>query len=1010
MNSKNIKENSGKGSWKMKKMSVAIAASALSVSMVHAQNAESSLSEEMIDTGVNVAKSNSDVEEVIVVGYSTINKKDLTGAVESVDMEEVADMSSSNLMKNLQGKIAGVQILTNGNPNSTAAVKIRGQGLGGLGFNDPLYVIDGVPTLKGMHELSSHDIESTQVLRDAASASIYGARAANGVIVITTKRNQQEEGSSFDFRLNQSYQNFDYEIMPLSAEQRAQVLFQAAINDRKNPNSASPLYSYDWNGDFDAPVLNGITLGRYDGFIDGAQTMRASNTDWHKEVIQQAKVTDFALSGTSGSQNGGVYGAFNYYANEGVVDSTKFERLSFRLNSDYSFFDDSIRVGQSAAVTEQTANLVNDLAEGVLNLGVEQQSIVPIYTEDGGWGGPTGGITDRDNPVRIIQENKFNESTYNRFLGSTFVEWAPDFVDGLTLKSLVGIDHAQYNFRRFQKASQAGSINISDALTNINWRDRSVVFTNTAQYKVTFNDNHYFDFLAGMEAIDFESESVVAESNDFALQDYDFAYASQATGISTVRGDGDAWALRSQFFKVDYNYADRYLAQFTMRRDGSSRFGANNRWGLFPSVAAAWRISEEEFFDFDAVDDLKLRISWGENGNQQIDTKAAIGIYTPRYATRSIFTNTYDEGTAYDLAGANQGILPSGYAKTQTANPDLKWETSTMTNVGVDFTLSDSRFNGSLDWYTKTTDDILTTTRPLATEGEGAQRVVNGGSIENSGVEFSMSYEDQITLVDDWGDFDIRISGNIAKSKNEVVKLPADVVNSFGGNGRDITILGESINSIYGYVTDGLFQNQDEVDAHAFQSGAAPGRIRFVDSNGDGVINSDDQRFFGTTDPDYIYGLGFDVTKGNWSFNMFWQGVEGGLARDGWANFNRFTSQNAGSNYGSLTLNAWTPQNPSSDIPALTLTDNNGEGKQSDFFWEDASYLKLRNVSVAYNFNDSPFLRDLGLSNSRIYFRAENLLTFTAKGARIQDPETPGAVFPIPTSFTLGFEASLNNF
>ncbi|ARU26689.1 SusC/RagA family TonB-linked outer membrane protein [Cellvibrio sp. PSBB006] len=929
------------------------------------------------------------VEEVVVVGYSTSKKQDITGAVAKVELDDVVDKSSGNLMQNLQGRIPGVQITTNGSPSSNATVRIRGQGLGVLGYNDPLYVIDGVPTNSGMHELNSNDIESVSVLRDAASASIYGARAANGVIIITTKKGQQ--GTRFDLKVNQSHEDFDYDLNPLTTQQRAEVVWRAAVSDGSNPNNASSLYSYDWNGDFSNPELYSIILPT---FIDGAQTMRPANTNWFNEVTRSSTTEDINLSLSSADEDTQIFGSVGFFNREGIVDGSKFERLSARLNSEQLFLDGKIKVGENFTITNQEQNLVNDLAGNILGLAIEQQSIVPVRTEDGmGWGGPAAGITDRDNPVRIIAMNRDNVSRFNKILGNIYIEASP--VDNLVLRSSYGINYGQFKFRNFTKAFTAGSLQFDDRLTVSDDWNKSTIWSSTAKYSFVLGDLHGFDLLIGTETVDFESEFFSGTASGFASQDRDYAYLSQGTsGVSTA-GSGTEWTLKSYFTKLDYDYDARYLASVTVRRDGSSRFGENNQWGNFPAISAGWRISEESFFSIDAINELKLRASWGQNGNQEINTRAIATIYESRYATPSLFTNEQDEGTAYDLHGVDQGVLPSGFAKIQTGNPDLKWETSTQTNFGVDFDLFSSRVYGSIDWFEKRTEDILTTTQPLAAEGEGAQMIVNGGTIDNTGVELMLGYIDEFD-VSGLGVVGLDISGNISTAKNKVVDLPAAVVNSFGGNGQDKTILGESINSVYGYVADGLFQSQEEIDDHAQQAGAGLGRIRYKDLNNDGVINDQDQDFFATTDPDFIYGMNFNVTYKKWDFNMFWQGVHGGQIKNHWRLFTDFTSLNIGSNYGDRTLDAWTPENSETDVPALTLIDNNNEGRESSFYWESASYLKLRNLSIGYTFEN------FGFESARVYLNAENLITITPSGTLSQDPEAPNGVFPIPRRITLG--------
>lgn len=985
----------------MKKSVFILSALACAIGAAHAQSEMPVIQEETVgaENELRMPRSPDGLEEILVTGYSTMAAQDVTGAATRVDLEDIENMPGGNLMQSLQGRLPGVHITTTGNPSSGATVRIRGQGIGGLGFNEPLYVIDGVASNAGMHEINPHDIESVQVFRDASTASIYGARAANGVIVITTKQGS-DDGSRFRLSANQSYDSFSYDLNPLNTEQRGRAFFQASMNDRSNPDNASPLYNYHWNNDFDNPELYAIHLPEY---IDGAETMRPADTQWFDLITQTAKVTDVNASVSSGGQDSNVYASLGYYDSEGVIDGSRFERLSFRVNSDISFGDDRVRVGENLSVTNQRANLVNDLAQEALGLSIEQQSIVPVRTEDGlGWGGPTGGITDRDNPVRLIEMNRDNSHSYNRVVGNIYVEIDP--IDNLTLRSSYGINYGQFYFRNFQRAFTAGSLSRDDQLTtDHNW-NRTLVWSNTAEYDLSLGDSSLFTFLVGTETVDFTSEGFGGSAQGFASDSRSFAYLGQGTSGRNVFGGGDEWSLQSYFGKIDYDFDGRYLASATVRRDGSSRFGENNRWGTFPALSAGWRISEEQFFNVSFIDDIMFRASWGETGNQEINTRATVTVFEPRYATETLFTVEQDEGTAYDLNGDGQGNLPSGFARVSTGNPDLKWETSTQTNIGVDFHLFDSRLYGTLDWFTKETRDILTTTQPLAVEGEGAQMIVNGGTIDNSGWELVLGYASEFEIPS-LGVFNYDISGNVSTAKNKVVDLPAEVVNSFPGDGRGNTILDRSINSVYGYVADGIFQNDDEVNAHAHQSGAAAGRIRYRDINGDGTIDEGDQMFFGTTEPDYIYGLNISVNYDRWDFGMFWQGVSGGMIRNGWKGFTDFTSLNAGSNYGDRTLSAWTPDNPNSDIPALTLADNNNEGRESTYFWEDASYLKLRHLSLSYT-PSSSFWGNLGAQNGRFYIQGSNLLTITPSGTLSQDPEAPGGVYPIPRRITLGFDVT----
>lgn len=959
----------------------------------------SSLQAQQVEPEAGPDKAPQEVEVIeISYGYSAVEKSDMTGAIATVEIEDIVDLPAGNIMQNLQGRVPGLQITTTGNPSSTATVRIRGQGLGPLGNNDPLYIIDGIPTKSGLQEINSNDIADVQVLRDAAAASIYGARSGNGVIVVTTKKGH--EGLDFNFRYNQSIEEYSYDLNPLDTKERGAVVWRAAVNDNSNPDSASPLYSFDWNQNFEDPELYSVIIPEY---IDPEGVQQAANTKWFDEVTRTSKVSDMNFSVAGGNEASKFYTSLGYFKAEGIVDGSKFERLAFRFNSEHEVVENKLKVGQTFLITDQKAGLINDLAGQILGLSIEQQSIVPVYNDLGGWGGPVPGITDRDNPVRIIEQNRDNEHTYNKVMANFFVEYTP--IENLTLRGNVGVDYGQFYFRNFTRPYSAGSLSGSDRLSvEDNW-NQSIITGATATYKLNLNNEHKFNFLFGVEQINYKRELSRGIGSGFASDDRSFAYLSQATSDVRVEGEGETWSLDSQFARVDYNYANRYLSSFTIRRDGSSRFGEANEYGNFPAASLGWIVSNEEFFNIPLINTVKIRGSWGETGNQEIPTNSTITTYIPRYATQSLFTDQQDEGTAYDISGSNSGTLPSGFVRAQTGNPDLKWETSTQINVGVDFEIFDRTIYGSFDWFEKETRDILTLTQPIATLGEGAQRWVNGGTIENSGIELVLGYEKWIDtgLLDD--EVLVDINFNISSAENTVTSLPEDVVNSFGGNGQDKTILGRSINSVYGYVADGLFQTQEEVEAHATQSGAAPGRIRWQDLDGNGVINENDQSFFADTDPDFIYGMNFTFKYREWDFNMFWQGVKGGQIRNNWRLFTDFTSLNIGSNYGARTLNAWTPENMGSDVPALTLIDNNGEGRQSSFFWEEGTYLKLRNISIGYTPSLS-FFEKFGLEDGRIYLQAQNLLTITPDGTLSEDPETPNEVFPVPRRVTLGIELS----
>ena len=953
------------------------------------------------------------LEEVVVTtGYTMEKKKDVVGAVAVVDLTETKDRPVGNVLQDLQGQVAGVQILTDGNPGSAATVKIRGQGLGLLGFNAPLFIVDGVPlnTTTGLQELDPHDIDSIQVLRDAASASIYGARAANGVVVITTKRGTGHMDLSAT--ASETIQSYSYDIHPLNTQQRALVWFQAAINSHNNPNNA--LYSFDWNHDFAHPVLNGVTIGQYtdaagNRYIDAGLTQRVSNTDWFGAVTEQSRILDSALSLSNSTGNSHLYASLGFYDAKGIVRESEFRRATFRLNADHTLFNDKLTLGDNFLITNQLENAVNANASFILSQALETQSIIPIHTVDGvGWGGPASGTTDHRQPMEILTDTAGNVSRLNKILGNLYAELRP--IDGLALRTSFGTDYSQKYYRNYTPGGTTGNVLLIDNLNTSDGFSRSVTITDTADYRRTVRERHNFDFLLGYENIDYSTENFFGTGSGFASAADTYTFLSQATQNINVGGGGDAWTLRSFFTKLNYDFAGKYLASMTARRDGSSRFGANNRWGNFPSAAVGWRVSAEPFFKVHFINDLKLRLSAGTNGNQEISTAAGYTVFSPRYSTTSLFANPVDSGTcpgpncqqeigtAYDLNGVNTGTLPSGYAKTATGNPNLKWETSKQLNFGVDFAMFDNKLGGAIDIYRKRTSDILTTTQPLATAGEGAQQIVNGGTVENKGWEVELGHRMEFKFKHLSAPVKLRVSGNLSHATNTVLSLPASVVNSFPGNGSTLTVLGRSINSIYGYVANGIFQTAAAAAASG-QPGAYVGGLRILDVNHDGKIDAGDRVFFGTTDPSYIFGANFDANFKGWAFNMAWQGVKGGLVNNGFKGLTDFTA-NPGANWGGRTLNAWSPTNTGSSIPAVSQ--NYGLLPDS-YFWESASYIKLRALSVSYALSEA---RWAYVKTLRFYLLGENLVTIKPHGTVMQDPETPGAGFPVPRRYTLGFEGT----
>lgn len=930
----------------------------------------------------------SDLNEVVVTGYQAQKKADLTGAVSVVDVKAIQDIPLGNPVKALQGRVPGVFITSDGSPSGGATVRIRG--VGTLGNNDPLYVIDGVPTKRGLQELNPEDIASIQVLKDASSATIYGSRAANGVIIVTTKK----AGKGFtrvDFDASLSTQYYSTKQKTLDADGRGRAYWQAAVNDRANPNN-NQIYQYDWNGDYDNPVLNKIN---YPEFIDAAKTMRPANTYWYDEIARTSVIQQYNIAVSTGSERGSALFSLGYYDNNGVVKESNNKKITARLNSDYGFFKNKLKIGENLNLTYIRNSLIP--VGDIMFTSLVQQPVVPIHTVDGGWGGPAPGMTDRQNPVRLIEDNKQNFNHFYRIFGNVYAEL--DILPDLHFRTSLGIDYNGNYQRTLRKSYTSGFLSDpSNQTATSQGYDGNWLWQNTLTYKLTLGQ-HRFDFLAGNEQIKYMSQGFSASRQGYALENIDYAYLDAGSSNKDNGGSGSGYGLLSFFGKVNYVYADRYLASVTVRRDGSSRFGKEYRNGTFPAFSLGWRVSEEAFMkDQQIISDLKFRYGWGKSGNQEIANNATYALYASIYGVDP--TWGFDNGSAYDIDGNGSGQLPSGFTRIQQGNDSLRWESTQESNIGMDFGLFQNKLTGSVDYFIKKTSDILISPGYLAVVGEGGNYFFNGASMQNKGWEVLLSYNGQISK-----DVGFTVTGNFSTYQNKVTYLPQQVLASYAGNGTDKTILGRSINSTFGYIADGLFTSQKELDESAAQTGKGLGRIRYRDINGDNVINDKDRDFIADGNPDFIYGVNFELTYKNFDLSFFLQGVQGIDVNNGFKTYTDFSSLWVGTNWGDRTLNAWTPSNPSSTIPALTLVDRNNEGRQSTYFFENGSYLKLRNIQLGYNLRHA--LRRTSIQNARVFLQGSNLATIKSKKFTAADPEVPGNTFPIPSIITAGFNISL---
>ncbi|MCF0180081.1 MAG: SusC/RagA family TonB-linked outer membrane protein, partial [Bacteroidales bacterium] len=808
-----------------------------------------------------------------------------------------------------------------------------------------------------------------QVLKDAASASIYGSRAANGVIIITTKRGKGDR-LSVNVGYSASLQNIAKKYNLLNANEWGKVYMQAMANDKATPSYAI----YNENGTLKSEV---------DGY-------KLSDNNWQNEIYQSAWTHNLSANVSNSSEKGTMMLSLNYINQGGVQKESYYQRFSARINTTYNI-SDKLSVGENAMIAKWFSNASGNGGDrGIASLAMLQHPGIPTYQPDGSFSNPLQIVgSDYANPMQSLYNNRDNESQNWRIFGNVFAEWKP--IKGLALKTNLGIEHSQY-----LSQSLGRRLNESDDLTvtrNYGQGD-TWTWTNTATYVGNWG-KHNIVGLLGVEAIGYKFEGMEAFRRGYAFDDANYMVLGAGDGTQTNGGGKNAWGLFSYFGKVDYNYADRYLASFTIRRDATSRLGKTNNSGVFPAFTLAWRPSKETFWkENDALTDLKIRFGWGQNGNAAVvDTYAS-------YSTLG-----YDKGNgAYDLNGSNTNTVP-GIKVLTSGNPDLKWETTTQTNVGVDLQFLQGQLNFSADWYIKKTKDMLTVPPTLSVAGENAARWRNTGDMKNTGIEFTLDYHSP-----EYGDFSWSASANLSKYKNEVVKLN-DAITS---QGSDIRIMeGQPMGIYYGWVVDGIFQTQDEVNNYAIQQGKGIGRIKYRDIDGNGVIDEKDQCIIGDPNPDWAAGLNLDFNYKGFTLSMFFTGEFGfDIYNKNKMQLDFMSSGNTYTNRGKDILNAWTIENPGATIPAVSYSDNNNEKRMSTYFVEDGSYVKMKYIKLGYN-APTKWSKAIKASNINLFGQVENIFTITGYsgldpelnlggyGARVEE-----GAYPRSRTFTLGVNVS----
>ncbi len=943
------------------------------------------------------------LEEVVVVGYGTQKKVSVTGSIGSVGSEMLAKSADADAVSRLQGRVAGVSIQTDNNPGGSARIRIHG--VSTINGGAPLYIIDGIAA-GGLEQLNPNDIESISILKDASSAAIYGARAANGVVLVTTKKGNRGRFSvQLDVKTTVSMQNSKLDLM--NTQQYADMIWLQQANENYL-NSSQPQYpNSEMYGNGSSPVIPDYILpsGKMVGEVDENQyswrpyngIMKANKlgTDWYDAIYQTGVEQEYNLSISGGSNKSVYMFSGGYLDQKGTIKTSYFKRYTMRGNFDVDVTD-WLSIGNNIGVTYVDQRFLGGQGEAFFTSWVyRNQPIVPVYDIAGNFAGNRGaGLGNAQNPVAILERDKDDNDQKIRVLTTPYISIKP--IEGLEYKSMLGYSYSgQYIHNRTLNNEEYSEGSKIDRLEGRwqNWRELN--FTNTLQYTTNINEEHNLSLLVGSEQYKYKYINLQAWRDTYFSTDYDFMILDSGEGTQTNAGSFDENKLYSFFGRLNYDYKSKYLLEAIVRWDGSSRFSKDNRWGTFPAFSAGWRVSEEGFMqDVDWLNNLKIRGGWGQNGNNNVGNYNS---YT-----------TYSANIDQSFYGISGGGTTAGYRLSAIGNADARWETTTTIDIGFDATLFDGTLDASFDWYHKLTTDMLYPEQKPKTAGNADLPNVNIGEMKNTGVDIAVTYHGSIG-----SDFKFDVTANASHYKNEVVKLNDNANEFLQGQfqrNQEYTrsLAGYPISSIYGYIVEGYFSpdmftkvNVTDDDGNVtgvkyqLNSGAhapyntkdvtqdtysAPGKFMFKDVTGDGMIDANDRTVIGNPHPDWSYGLNLDLQWKNLDATLFFQGVQGiDIVNyvDRWILFNNFQG-----NRDPIRLSeSWTEDRYNSganiSMPIALNPGNDDEMQQnSTFFVEDASYLRLKTLQIGYTLPEK-LLSKWQVKNLRFYVQATNLFTLT---------------------------------
>lgn len=940
---------------------------------------------------VTLAEETSELKEVVVIGYGSQRKTLVTTAVTQVSGENLTKTNTTNALQALQGQAAGLQVTsTSGQPGEGLNVVIRGAG--STGGTSPLYVVDGILT-GDISYLNNSDIESISVLKDAASAAIYGSQASNGVILVTTKKGKRGAAGQITFDQYYGVQSVARKVDLLNATEYGVMLNEAAANSGKNPY-----------------------------FTNDQIAALGSGTNWMDHMLTDNAATKNFSFGASGGSDTSVYStSLSYLGQEGVVggkDLSNYERYNFRFNSEHKLYKDVLTLGEnlSFAYINKNGIGVGNQYNNSLRSAFQTTPLLPMYDANGNYYDTTNNsepwLAGAANPYALMVYNNQNEGNNQKLLGNVYLQIEP--IKNLTFRTTLGLDYYAgegHSYTPVYRLSIYANTSFDKVNQNMN-KGKTITWDNLLTYKFNAAENHHFEAMLGTSSINYDGTSVEATNADSVFNDLEHAWIDNTTNKdgakTTIKGKKEQTKRMSYFGRLNYNFKETYLLNATFRMDGSSIFSDENQWGYFPSVSAGWIVSNEEFLkDSNVINFLKLRASWGQVGNQN--------------ARAFQYLSTIKSNNTNYIFGDTEGVLTPGAYPNRLSNLDLKWETSEQIDLGFDARFLDNALNVTFDVYKKTSKDWLILAPILATAGADAP-FINGGNVVNQGVELSLNYQNKI------GDFNYSVSANGAYNENKVGEIPnADGIihglsNELYDNAGEFYRAqnGYPLGYFWGYKTGGVFQNQAQIDNYKSANGvvlqptAAPGDLIYTNVNGDDKIDSSDKTNIGKPNPDFTYGFSVSASYKAFDFSLNANGVAGNEIVQSYRN-----QSGAYGNYTSAILDRWHGEGSSNTVPRVT-EDNRNFTQFSDLYIQKGDFLRINTVTLGFDLAKMKQSKPFFASQFRLYFSVLNLYTFTKYngmdpeigfGSSNDDQKFSSGVdvgyYPRPRTFMLGLNVKL---